>query len=254
MYGLGAVFTFGLALMGGAAWAQAETRTPLRIETIESEPFGYKNATDSGGMMFEIGNLIADRAGLPYRNQVVPYARTVLSLRTGTADMVLRFANEELVQVAHQVAAVLELRTVVLTLQGAPYQKLDDMAGVRLSIARSFPFDEALNRVPGLRLEWVPNNDTAVKLLFAGRIDAAFGSEFGLIGAAQRLQLPTETLAAPIPVGRQSFWLHLSRRSATPELIERLKKACDSLQSDGSIERIYKRYQAQLSHKRSALP
>ncbi len=55
---------------------------PLKIETIESAPFGYID--DQGkpaGIMYEIGNRIAEEAGMEYVNSIVPYART--SCRTG---------------------------------------------------------------------------------------------------------------------------------------------------------------------------
>ncbi len=50
----------------------------LRIETIESLPFGYLDRNGQPtGIMYEIGNRIAEEAGMPYVNAVVPYARTV---------------------------------------------------------------------------------------------------------------------------------------------------------------------------------
>ena len=70
--------------------------------------------------MFDIELLIAQRAGLAAENQVVPFARTVLGLQNGTADLVLRFTNDELKAVAHQVAEVLPLPTVVVSRQDAP--------------------------------------------------------------------------------------------------------------------------------------
>lgn len=48
-----------------------------------------------------------------------------------------------------------------------------------------------------------------------------------------------QTFARPLPVERQSFWLHLSRRSATQALVERLARAVESLHRDGSIDRLY---------------
>lgn len=63
--------------MLAAAWALAgiDVRAapdPLRIETIQSEPFGIVDGNGSGGMMQEIGNPIAERAGLHAVNSIVP--------------------------------------------------------------------------------------------------------------------------------------------------------------------------------------
>lgn len=213
----------------------------LRVQTIQSEPFGRVGPQGAGGLMYEIGQLIAERAGLAVENQVVPYARTVLSLQNGSADMVLRFSNDELRAVAHQVAPVLPLPTVLVSRREAPVQRLDALSHLALAVPRSFPMPESLTGLPGLRVQWVNNNEHAVQMLVGGRVDAAYGSNLGLFGAARGLGLRMQAFARPLVVERQTFWLHLSRRSATPELIERLTKAVESLHRDGSITRLYQR-------------
>ncbi|MDR7268738.1 ABC-type amino acid transport substrate-binding protein [Pelomonas saccharophila] len=213
----------------------------LRIETIQSEPFGRAGPPGPGGLMYDIGNLIAQRAGLAVRNRVVPYARTVLSLQDGVSDVVLRFSNDELKAVAQQVAPVLTLPTVVVSRRDAPLRRLEDLAHLSLAVPRSFPMPEELVSLAGLRVQAVNNNEHSIQMLMGRRVDAAYGSNLGLFGAARGLGLRMEEFARPLLVERQTFWLHLSRRSATPELIDRLTKAVESLQRDGSIARLYQR-------------
>lgn len=220
----------------GRAWA-AEPFV-LRIETIQSEPFGRIGPAGPGGLMYELGSLIAQRAGLAAVNRVVPYARTVLSLRSGASDMVLRFSNDELRAVAHQVVPVLALPTVVASRREAPVARLEDLARLSLAVPRSFPLPASL---AGLRLQWVGSNEHAIQMLMGRRVDAAYGSNLGLFGAARELGLRMQAFARPLVVERQSFWLHLSRQRATPELIQRLARAVESLQRDGSIARLYQR-------------
>lgn len=215
--------------------------TPLRIETIQSEPFGRLGPQGPSGLMYDIGMLIAQRAGLSAENHVVPYARTVLSLQNGTADMVLRFTNDELRQVAHQVAPVLQLPTVVVSRREAPVQRLQELSHRTLSVARGFPVPERLAQVPGLHLQAVNNNEHAIQMLMGQRVDAAYGSNLGLFGAARGLGLRMQALAPPVVVERQTFWLHLSRSRATPALIERLSQAVEALQREGAIHRLYQR-------------
>jgi polar amino acid transport system substrate-binding protein len=211
---------------------------PLRIETIQSEPFGRVGPQGPGGLMYDIGMLIAQRAGLTAQNRVVPYARTVRSLHNGVSDMVLRFSNDELKAVAVQVAPVLELPTVLVSRQEAPLQRLEDVSRGPLAVPRSFPLPPGWQ---GRQLQWVNNNEHAIQMLMGKRVDAAYGSNLGLFGAARGLGLRMQQFARPLPVERQAFWLHLSRRSATPELLERLAKAVEALQRDGSIARLYRR-------------
>ena len=128
------------ALTTGLAPAHAANEPGLlRIETIQSEPFGRVGPQGASGLMVDIGLLIAQRAGLAVEHRVVPYARTVLSLQNGTADMVLRFTNDELKVVALQVAPVLPLPTVVVSRRESPVQRLDELTGLSLAVPRSFP-------------------------------------------------------------------------------------------------------------------
>jgi polar amino acid transport system substrate-binding protein len=213
----------------------------LRIETIQSEPFGRVGPEGPSGLMYEIGLLIARRAGLAAENHVVPYARTVLSLQNGSSDMVLRFSNDEIKAVAYQVAPVLPLPTVLVSRRDAPLQRQEDLSHRSLAVPRSFPMPDSLGRLPDLRVQWVNSNEHAIQMLMGRRVDAAYGSNLGLFGAARGLGLRMQEFARPLLVERQTFWLHLSRRSATPALIERLTKAVESLHRDGSITRLYQR-------------
>ncbi|MFG6465653.1 substrate-binding periplasmic protein [Roseateles sp. BYS87W] len=237
----------GLLALAGALTAAVPRRGlaaepgVLRIETIQSEPFGRTGPQGPGGLMYDIGQLIAQRAGLPSENHLVPYARTVLSLQNGTADMVLRFSNDELKQVAVQVAAVLGLPTVVVSRRDAPVQRLDELSRLTLAVPRSFPMPEVLSRMGGVRVQPVNNNEHAMQMLMGRRVDAAYGSNLGLFAAARGLGYRMQEFAAPIAVDRQYFWLHLARSSATPELVERLARAVESLHRDGSIARLYQR-------------
>lgn len=45
------------------------------------------NCLGRTGMMYEIGNLIAAEAGFTYTNEIIPYARTVLVVASGDADL-----------------------------------------------------------------------------------------------------------------------------------------------------------------------
>lgn len=231
-------FAAALGVAGGPARSEPEV---LRIQTIQSEPFGRLGPQGPSGLMFDIGVLIAQRAGLAAEHQVVPYARTVLSLQNGAADMVLRFTNDELKAVAHQVAAVLPLPTVVVSRQDAPVQRLEALSGLSLAVPRSFPMPDRLAALSGLRVQSVNNNEHAIQMLRSRRVDAAYGSNLGLFGAARGLGVAMQAFARPVVVERQSFWLHLARRRATPALMKRLARAVESLHRDGSIARLYER-------------
>lgn len=214
----------------------------LKIETIRSDPFGYEDNRGKGGMMYEISNLIADTAGLEYENRVVPYARTVLSLREGTADMVLRFNNEELATVALQVTPVVGMQTVVLTRADTRINSLADLHDKVLAVVRSFPVDKSISDDKAIRTYVTDSNEHSVRMLFAGRVDAILGSDVGMYGAAKTLGYASSKFAAPLKMDVHEFWLHYSRKTADEATIKTLKAAVEKLQRQGAFTRIQQNY------------
>lgn len=214
----------------------------LKIETIRSDPFGYEDSRGKGGMMYEIGNLIADTAGLGYENRIVPYARTVLSLREGTADMVLRFNNEELGTVALQVTPVVGMQTVILTRADTPISSLADLHHKVLAVVRSFPVDKSISDDNEIRTYVTDSNEHSVRMLFAGRVDAILGSDVGMYGAAKTLGYTANRFARPLKLDVREFWLHYSRKTADEATIKTLKSAVEKLQRQGAFTRIQQNY------------
>jgi len=244
------------ALAIGAAIALPAQASPqlLRIETIRAQPFGYENALGSGGMLYEMGNLIANKAGLPSRNTVVPFARTAVSLREGSADMVLRTSNEELAVTAIQLAPVLTLPAVVLSKANAPYKDLADLEGATVTVPRGFPLDARLSAIKGIKFQLVDSSERAVQMLLAGRVNAIYGSNLGLYGAARRQQVRLREFSKPIMLESQVFWLHVSRKTATPPLLQALKNGVTAAQRDGSLDEIVKHYAALLKDEPDSQP
>ena len=220
----------------------AQART-LKIETIRTDPFGYEDARGKGGMMYEIGNLIAETAGLPHENRIVPYARTVLSLKDGSADMVLRFNNDELSSAAIQLMPVVSMQTVVLSLANRPVNSLTELDGKLLAVVRSFPLDPRIENNSAIRTYITDSNEHSMRMLLAGRVDAVLGSDVGMYGAASTLGYPANEFAAPIKLDSRDFWLHVSRKTADDATtIKALKNAVEKLQRQGAINRIRQRY------------
>lgn len=219
----------------------------LKIETIRTDPFGYDDVRGKGGMMYEIGNLIAETAGLPYENRVVPYARTVLSLKDGSADMVLRFNNDELTGVAIQLVPVVGMQTVVLSLASRPVKSLEALNGKLLAVVRSFPVDPRISNAHGIRVYTTDSNEHSMRMLLAGRVDAVLGSDVGMYGAASTLGHRADEFAPPVKLESRDFWLHLSRKTADDSTIKALKNAVEKLQRQGAIDRIRQRYLPQVT-------
>ncbi|MEO7107649.1 MAG: transporter substrate-binding domain-containing protein [Rhodoferax sp.] len=215
----------------------------LRIETIEVTPFGF---TDSDGkptgMMFEIGNRIAEEAGLKYTNHIVPYARTVADLEGGTADLVLRYSNEKLTRVAIQVVSVVTMPTIIVGPAGVSYPSLDALHGKTVGMVSGGRFDDKFDSDVDIKKYEVHDYVPILKMLVAQRIDGAIGSSVGIYYSAMRAGIAKGQLGTPLILSNKDFVLHQSKKTADPTTMRALKTAVERLNRQGEIRKIVNKY------------
>jgi polar amino acid transport system substrate-binding protein len=215
----------------------------LSIDTIAIEPFGYLGADGKPtGMMYDIGKRIAEEAGFTSVIRLAPYARTVVDLEHGIADVVLRFGNDDLPRVAYQVATVLSMRTIIVTRHPAQLRTLDDLHGKTVGMLRGGRFDQRFSADLAIIKHEVSNYQQMLRMLMAGRIDGAIGSDAGLYSAARSLGIEPAALSAPLVLSTQEFMLHVSRKTGTAATISALQAALERLKRSGEIMQIVERY------------
>jgi ABC-type amino acid transport substrate-binding protein len=233
-----AVGVLALYLAGMSAFARE-----LRIDTIAVAPFGfYTAAGQPTGIMYELGNLIAREAGFSATNQIVPYAQTVISVKHGGADFVLRYGNAELTEVAIQVASVLSLPTIVLGLPSAQFRSLEDLHGKTVGVMRGGRFDQRFDADIAIRKYPVLDYQQMLKMLMAKHLDAGIGSTVGIYYSASQLGLQQAQLGVPLVLSEQHFVLHFSRKTADDATIVALQTAVERLKQRNAIAPLVDKY------------
>lgn len=233
-----AVGVLALYLAGTSAFARE-----LRIETIAVAPFGfYSTDGQPTGIMYELGNLIAREAGFNATNQIVPYAQTVISVKHGGADFVLRYGNAELTEVAIQVASVLSLPTIVLGLPSAQFRSLEDLHGKTVGVLRGGHFDLRFDADAAIRKYPVLDYQQMLKMLMLKRLDAGIGSTVGIYYSASQLGLQQAQLGVPLVLSEQHFVLHFSRKTADDATIAALQTAVERLKQRNAIAPLVDKY------------
>ena len=235
LHHLVATLLFALALAAHGA--------PLRIETIKGPPWGFTGSDGQPtGMMYEISNRIAQEAGLPYTNTLVPYARTAFDIESGKADFIVRFGNEQMLRAAIPVASVVSMPVIALGPSGTRYKALEDLHGKTVGVVRSsayevrFDADTAINKYP------VNDYVMMANMLAMRRLDAGVGASAGLYYGAYQAGVRADQLGEPLVLGHNEFVLFFSRQNATPDTLQALKAAVDKLQASGEIRRIVNKY------------
>lgn len=215
----------------------------LRIVTIESAPFGFFDETGKpAGMMYEIGNLIAQEAGFAYTNKIVPYPRTVALIASGEADLALRYSNPELRAAAIQVAQVLSLQTIVVGRAGVQLGSLQDLHGKYVGIPRGGRFDEGFDADHAIHKYPVADYPQMLRMLMAGRLDAGIGSSVGIYYNAHVAGIGKDKLGKPLLLSARQFELHFSKKTASADAVAALQQAVQRLQKRGAINEIIEKY------------
>jgi len=217
----------------------------IQIETINVAPFGFTGEKGKPtGMMFEISNKIAEEAGFKYANVIVPYARTILELRDGKADFVLRYSNEQLQEVAIPVVSVVSMQTIILFKVGHPFENLEDLQGKIVGMVRGGKFDNNFDKNTAIHKFEVNDYTQMLKMLMKGRLDAVIGSNVGLYYTANTLGITPNALSSPIQLSSKDFILHFSKKTLASKSmdLDRLKLSVEKLKKTGEIKGIINRY------------
>lgn len=235
-----------LALLGLIVCSFAITAAPARplnIVTIDIPPFGMTDKDGRPhGIMYEISNRIATQAGFTSHNMLLPYARTVIALKHGRADFVLRFDNDSLGEAALKVAPIFPLQVIVLGAAGKRLRTFDDMHGLTIGVMRGGHFNDAFAADDAIKKHPINNYQQGLSMVVNGRIDGLIGSDLGIYTVAEEMGLTQARFSRPLVLGEQQFWLFYSRKTADDATLARLTRAVEQLRKQGIFAQIVGRH------------
>lgn len=237
-----------IALIIGSAGTAVALAQTLKIDTVAVAPFGFVDADGvPRGMMYEIGNRIAETAGFAYSNNIVPYARSGQDIAIGTADICLRFSSPQMEMYALQVVRIVSVPIIAIGPKGTRFHSRADLHGKTVGIIRSSTYDAKFNSDPQIKKYEVNDYAQMLAMLKAGRIDVASGSTVGLYYSAESIGVDLSTLGEPFVLSSNDFVLNFSKRTARAESITSLRAAANKLIAADEITKIIDRYMG--SHK-----
>ena len=220
----------------------------LRIETIHGPPWGFIGGDGRPtGMMYEIGNRIAEVAGLNYTNSLVPYPRTAADMENGSADVTIRFGNDQMTRAALPVGIVVSMPIILVGPSGKNYGKLSELHGKTVGVVRTSNYVEQFDTDNSIRKYAVNDYVTMAKMLAMRRLDAGIGSSLGLYYGAYMAGLKPADIGVPLVLGSNDFILFLSKKNTRPETMQALKEAIRKLSASGEIHQIMSKYSKSFS-------
>lgn len=230
---------FALA-MAIAFPAMGET---LKIITIHGPPWGFIGADGKPtGIMYEIGNRIAEEAGFDHTNNLVPYPRTAVEIEHGSADFILRFGNDQMERDAVPVASIVAMPIILIGPARTGFKSLSELHGKTVGVVRTSNYVEQFDTDKAIVKYAVKDYAAMARMLALGRLDAGVGSSVGLFYGAYSAGVKPEELGIPLILGSNEFILFFSKKTATPETTKALKEAVGKLVASGEITQIIDRY------------
>ncbi len=216
----------------------------LRIDTIHLYPFGFfTEHGKSTGLLYDMGNLIAQEAGFSYKNRIVPFARMIMELEHGKADFGLFFRSEKNDKIVIPVSHVLLFKNVVMSLRGAKYESLESLHGkLKVPGFRGARYDESFEKDNLINKYDTTDYHESIRLLFKKRVDAIIGPEIGLLFTAKEFGYSKKDFCEPLVLNTKEVWMQFSKKTAEEKKTDALKSAVEKLLQGGTIQNLTKKY------------
>lgn len=233
------IFIIASLLIVCATSAMAET---LNVMTIGLSPYGYVEKGKPTGLVYIIGNMLAEEAGYEANNIIAPLSRAVNDLGSGKADVTIMLSTPEVEKVATSIGTVMSVESVVLGRAGTPMRNFREIKGKTLAGVRGAKYDERICKCNGIIAYPVENYEQGLKMVVAKRVDGIVGPKLGLFHTAKQLGLPKQSFGKPLILSSSDAKLFLSNMAANIEKAQRLEDALKRLLQNGTIKSLIEKY------------
>lgn len=221
--------------------ASVATAESLRIVTIALPPYGYIENGIETGLTYELGNRIAQEAGLDPINNILPFARSMEEVVSGTADMVIMFPNQTINANAKNLGSILPMETVIFGRADSTYRSLKDLHGKTIASVRGAEYDDRITKKNGMILYLTDNYTQSLKMLLAGRVEAVIGPKLGLYYTARKNKYPKHAFGTPLVLSTRQGCVFISNK-APETLAKKILDAMDRIRKNGTVTMLLEKY------------
>jgi len=209
--------------------------------TLNLPPYWYQDEGKPAGLCGEIGNAIAEEAGLVARNITVRLHRGLEEMRLGRADMVILLASPEAEAAGHNMGLLFHEESVVIGLAEMEFHSSEELVGKRVASIKGARYDARISQENGVISCPSGSYLQSLKMLLGGRVDAVLGPRLGLDHTINAHNLPRVAFADPLVVSLAPVTVYVSRH--IPDLlIKKIRVAIQRLMENGTVERIRAKY------------
>lgn len=177
-------------------------------------PYAYAAGGDPQGIAFDLVQAISKQYAMPLIPRFVPMSRAFLEARAGEPSLVVPVSRVDSREAQFTwLVPLIPVRLMFFARAGTTFDisTLSSVSSLRVGALRA-PGLEELYRSAGVRqLEFVTNNEVAVRMLMANRLDAILTADGSAIHLFRAMGLAASEIRQGAVVAVTHLWLVASR-------------------------------------------
>jgi len=210
-------------------------------------PLNYAENGDARGFSTELLRAMAARAALSVDIQVLPWPRAVLMAQDDTRSVLYTLTRTAAREGQYRWVGPIARRRILLfrlaDRKDVQMQGLQDLKRIRTAVARESATAKLLEEQGfGPHLEPALNDESSMRMLIAGRVDAVAMLDFAAAWHSARQGPGFQALQPLVALDERHEYYFGLNKDAPDELVNKLQKALDSLRRDGQLEQLTRRY------------
>ncbi len=213
----------------------------IAFMTADVWPWGYLDANaQPAGLISEFAERLAQVAGIPLENRVLPHQRLLVEFKRGQGDFTAVFENPKLNDVADSIGVV--LKADILLVANREYTgplSLAALEGKRVGYISGTYYGEAFQQNDTITKIPVYNLDQALEMLHINRLDALISSDVVFYHSLTSQGLRPSQFRYEVHTRGQAAHLYMSRQSPNKHLAPRLQAALEHLHQTGELRTLF---------------
>jgi ABC-type amino acid transport substrate-binding protein len=234
------LFLAALAMAFGAGHAPAQEA--IKVYTADLAPWTIPGNKAKPGFAYEVMSEMAKRSGLKVEIDTVPWRRGQQEIQDNPNTMgfhLFRTPDREAKYAWH--FGILD-SSVLFVSTGKPVNSVEQAKGLsRVVVLAGTPQETDMKNAGATNVNVVDKVDAAVRMLESGRVDAFFTVAERALFAWAEAGFPQDKLVLGKPQRTDKLFV-ASNKQMPAGSMEKLKAAFESMQADGTVAGIYKKY------------
>ncbi|WP_428523874.1 substrate-binding periplasmic protein [Roseibium sp.] len=213
-------------------------------------PYQKVEGNDVSGMDFEVIAVVLDKLGCALETQALPWARHLKGLEDGNVDIaspVSKTAERE--AFAHFSSPYVDAQEVLFVPAGkeGEYSSLADFfeKGGKLGTIREYAYGGDFNDLKDKHAGQIDETDSQesnLKKLAAGRIDATLGEVFVVSEDIKRLGLGDKVAASNVVISSDASYIMFSKKSVSEDFVTAFSDQMQAMKDSGEFDMITAKY------------